>query len=647
MIEVPSQPGSTMPGRELLDGMLPETVEVGSSDRLGLLQLLDGAMTVAVEHGSSERQWLLNFVGRAVQRGASALEMERSKPAVDAALHAVFPGNGLIRLEDYDIPGRKWKNKTLSTYVGAEYARDLVSPIDTGGCAYIVDQAVEQWFEYFSGAPLSSRADGWQESDSDWRHMAKRLRQPNAELLRSFGSALDAKITREKELVPIKRDVIQSQQTLLPYALLQIAYRAYLEGNPDKAETFIEDFATALGDNANQAELLRAMPFESKSARQAFGAAVAAYDECCLTGSDKHRAAFFTNLIQQSMAMHMITNAQAGAGFGLNIKSLYEGAVEVTDAVIANLDFEDEVITSIFTQFGKEFRAQFPAGETKIASQADTRAKLLRMLNGIMARRTEFLIQLQGIQIARGLTSGLIDEKFSVTELHKLASLATEKPLGELAQRVEEVNEMFELWEVMWQVAPPHHGLLGSRDESTQPEIPNPKSRETEVEFDATEGNARYEWLKTYMRMWNRGRCVLVRSKIPNLLPEQQYHVALFSEDGPDGEVIWHGMADNVDNQHIGEHAVLVWRAEAGFDEYGRRKFNWDNAYRLHKDEMKLMHMYRLLHTDTLRNRLLQLVFYKDGSQIPPYSAENYAEVLRRQVKRRNAGNTNQRQDAT
>jgi hypothetical protein len=343
------------------------------------------------------------------------------------------------------------------------------------------------------------------------------------------------------------------------------------------------------------------------------------------------------------MAMNLVSNLQSGSGLGIQVGSLYRAAQEFTESAIIGADIEDPAIIEKFRAFTDKFEVDMKARLNKHSTSAETAAAIRKVMQPIMAKRTEFLLQLDGMLMARGLLYGLADEKFGVTELTRLAGLAAEKPIAELRERVQETEEMFKLWEVEWQIAPPHKGLRSPQETTEQNTVPAPRDREADVEIDLTEGDTRLDWLKTYMKMWDRGRSVLVRSKIPDL--EHQYHIALLSEELPNGDMIWHGIADNVDDDAIGEHAVLVWRAEAGYDEYGRRKYSWDKVYQLHKDEMKIMGLLRMLHTDSLPARLVETVFYQPSESIAPYREENYAKMLELQAQKANRGYNKKKSD--
>lgn len=611
---------------------------VSEQERPELYRMIDSAMNFAVENASNDSQWLVDFIGRIVTRGEAAHKIELSKPAVGAALQTIYHGNNLIRLEDYDEPGRKWTSPILSRFVGNAYLPNLCPPLEAGMFALRAELAVDQWIEYLADTPPTIHDKGQQEPDQHWKYMAKRLRLPQSTLLDNFALYVDTKLEAQEEefTESDKRDIIQTQQSLMPLAILRIAYQAYLEDDPEKASNFAEHFSGSLGEFDKRGQYLHSLPFESEPARRAFAAACDAYSEWCLIGPEKKRDRFFVDLIEQSMAMHMLTNLRSGSAFGIDVQDLFNGARDFTESAIIGADIENPIIVDKFNTFTAGFKAELNRMVTERSTKEQTAAAVRKILDRIMTKRTAFLIQLDGVMTARNVLYGVADGIFTVPELTRLAHLAAEKPLEELATRVEEVQEMFELWEVKWQIAPPHKGLRSPRETDRREFGRATHEREADVEIDLSEGDERLEWLKSYMKLWTKGRSVLVRSKMPGL--KYQYHIALLSEELPNGDVVWHGIADNIDDDSIGEHAVLVWRAEAGYDEYGRQRFSWDKVYKLRKDEMKTMGIIRMLHNESLRDRLLHTVFYRSPDSIPPYSEENYASMLRMQAEHANRG---------
>ncbi len=407
---------------------------------------------------------------------------------------------------------------------------------------------------------------------------------------------------------------------------MTVAWRAYPgESNAEKLKSFAEHFGVS-DDQARMAQI----PFASDAARQAFSRAGMLIGRMNTPQASMDYQGFANKLVEHTMATRMLDSLFYAKAFITTDAQLYDVASNYASEIGQQLGVDVDVLRSALDTFQSRFREAVSKDQMRGAGAGGKpgtdKLELRKLLQSIIKERTWFLIELQCELQSQALMDRVLNELFRPDEFNEVVALAHEKPLAELATRVEEVEELLQMWEVEFVIAPSHVGALGPREPGL-PKVAPPKPPAYAEKFETEDmriDEERYEWLKYYGQMWGRG--AIVRSKIPNLPKHRQYRLVLLPEELPNGETIWHGIADNRD---VGKHSLLYWRAEAGLDRYGRIRRTWDRVFKLYKDEMYDCGVYFLRHTPTLRDRVIELM-YMHPDRIPRY--EEYGEFVVRQV---------------
>lgn len=552
-------------------------------------------------------------LGRIVERGAVEIGIEFREPGVAEMLSALHPGNPLVRPRDHDIPNRKWEYPTISESIGL----NLDGPYDPLELAKVADKderAVIAWREFLSRRTLSDveRADPQIDAGRDATQIAGQLRPVASTVLERFAEYQDRKLRPSIKSPTRRAHEIQAQQVMFPYALAQIAYEVFPGYSATKHIAFAREFGGSVSDAHAPQELIERIPFTSQEAANTYIAVMKTFQQLLAARTSER----FTSRVVEQFVITAFGDRLTSGAFFTDPKQIAGDVGATTGRFAKELGYDLQMTLDI----GKRLRGQL---ERHIATAGDWRTGMRTFIEANSKSRAASLVELSAVGLSQILTDGIGTGRIDVHGLRPLNTLINRKPLAEQAERVLEIQELFrdfEAEEVLldFEVAPSHTGMHAGREISPRSGVRAPSDLER-----VTWSDDRVTVLKQFISLWGRG--VLGRSKIPNLPAHRQYYIALLPDVLPNGDVIWHAIADNT---QLKRHKVLFFRGESGVNKYGRTVRSWDRVLRWYKDEMRKGGVRGFNHTDTVYDRVLEYLL-TDGKEIPGYEA--YGEIALRE----------------
>lgn len=528
---------------------------------------------------SDEARLLLQQLGSTVGRGLVELSTEISEPGVEQMLAALYPGCPLTRERDYSSSNRTWRYETIPYEVGRNFAGLMDEPLEIAEIAFDANLGTMSWMDFFGYAAVSRGPNGSGTPRRDTKDIEKLLRTPPDKLLARFGAYLDTRLQKVEPSSRQRWHTIRARQAMLPLGLMQLAYTAFPGGSGlEKDVMFSEQLMPSLlGTNDAVLEQI----FGSSSSGRIYRSAIGMHRRLYAAGDDE---SFVTSLLEQNLITDIGDRLENSTGLITTLEALIANVTESTGRLGQELKFPWKTIESSIENCLIRMKNYLFSPANSSASRGKDWAEIVRKyIDSDSKGRAAFLALMQCQVGSHTVINGLVNRQFTTHTLDQLIARANTKPLKAQNQRVLEIKELlrdFRIEELNldFVVAPPQAGLHTGRVNGVTAtggrrtgERSSPKSQEERIDA-----------LKYLIYLWGRG--TLAYSDLPELGEDNQYVIALLPEELPNGEVIWHAVADNIE---VHKHSILVFRAESGLNKYDHPTRTWDRVFRRHKSEMR------------------------------------------------------------